>query len=264
MQRLHVYSILARAAIRKNLVYVWSHMANNIGSALFGFIYMALWRAAAHGQPVGSFAASELIHYVAISQLVLWISTFLPRDLGVSNHVRSGQIALEFVRPIAYMPRILASGAGEVAYNILFRCVPLAMVFTVLGDVPWALLAHPVRLLGFLVALIACGLMGLFFQYLIGITSFWTIETRWIRRLYMGLAMFCGGQLIPIQLMPQSLHDLMTWLPFQTMVSFPVSVWLGKATLAMWLSAALWLVLLWSFASMLTKVASRRLVVQGG
>lgn len=264
MQRLRVYWILAGAAIRKNLAYAWAHMANNVGSALFGLIYMALWRAAAHGHAVGSFAAKELIFYVAVSQLVLWISTFLPRDLGVSTHIRTGQIALEFVRPIAYMPRMMASGAGEVVYNILFRCLPLALVFTLLGDVPWGMLANPVRLSAFLAAVMASGVMGLLFQYLIGITAFWTVETQWIRRLFMGVAMFCGGQLIPIQLMPAGVRGLMTWLPFQSMISFPVSVWLRQDSAAMWLSASLWLCALWLLASGCTRIASRRLVVQGG
>jgi ABC-2 type transport system permease protein len=261
---MRVYWLLMKAACQKNMQYAWAHMLNNIGSVLFGLIYIALWRAASHGKAVGSFTPDELVAYIAVGQLVLWLTTFIPRDLGVSNHIRTGQIALELLRPIPYFTRTLASGLGEVMYNFAFRTLPMAITFLFLSVLPIHMLNSPYRVLLFFVA---CGLgsmIGLLIQYLIGISAFWTIETRWARNLYWVFAMFCGGQLLPIHLMPYSIQIILQCLPFQSMISLPVLVWLHKDTGWEWFFSAVWAAILWLTCHWLTIKAVRRLEVQGG
>ncbi|MCL6446470.1 MAG: hypothetical protein K6T83_23990, partial [Alicyclobacillus sp.] len=213
---------------------------------------------------VGGMSSTHLVNYVAVSQLMLWISTFLPADLGVSVHIRTGQIALEFVRPMGYLPRTLWAGAGEIAYNAVFRSVPLAITFTLLGVMPWSDLDGAARIIMVIIAMGFAGLGGLLFQYLIGIAAFWTIETRWSRRLYLALVTLCGGQIIPLQLMPSSLHEVLSWLPFQTLLSFPILVWMHLDTLVMWCTTVVWTAILFGICTWLTKLGQRRVEVQGG
>lgn len=259
-----VYWLLAWLAIRKNTAYVWAHMGNNIGSILFGLVYMALWRAAARGRSVGNLSAHHLVNYIAVSQVVLWISTFLPRDLYVSTQIRSGQIALELMRPIGYFPRTLAAGAGEVVYNFIFRSAPLALTFTVLGVMPWTAIGNGVDAALVAVAFALAGFGGLLFQYLIGISAFWTTETRWARRLFLALVTLCGGQLVPIALMPPGAQQILSWLPFQSLVSFPVLVWMHLASWQTWVSSTGWIALLCCICAFLTWAGRRRVEVQGG
>jgi ABC-2 type transport system permease protein len=239
-------------------------MANNAGSFLFGLIYITLWHAASRGRTLGPFHARELMSYIALSQAVLWISTFLPDGLDIPRQVRTGSIALEMARPVAYAPRMLADGVGQALYNLVFRSGPLIVGFTLMGVFPWrALIAGP-RPVWVLSALAASLLMGVLFQYLIGISAFWTIESRWARRLFMGLTVLMSGQLLPIQLMPAFLRHLLVWLPFQALVSLPVSAWLGVASPEGWISAAGWALVLYGLVRWITARARRRLEVQGG
>ncbi len=106
--------------------------------------------------------------------------------------------------------------------------------------------------------------MGVLFHYLVGLSAFWTIEIRWVRRVFRGLSIFMSGQLLPIQLMPSSLQRALTWSPFQTLVNLPVSTWLGVSSPRAWWSAVVWLGILGGLAWKLTQMAQRRLEVQGG
>ncbi|MDA8193783.1 MAG: hypothetical protein M0Z53_07290 [Thermaerobacter sp.] len=261
---MELYWVLARSAFRKNTAYLAAHLATNVGSLLFGLVYIALWRAATRGHAVGSYSAATLAGYIALGQTVLWLTTFLPRDLGLSALIRSGQIAVELIRPAGFLPRTAASASGEVLYNLVFRSLPMALVFTLLGVFPLQRVAGAGRLPAFFVALLLGVLTGILIQYLIGLSAFWTTETRWARRLYFALTMFCGGQLLPLALMPAILRHILVWLPFQSMLYFPVSVWLGLARGLQWWSAAIWTALLWSLAAWMTRRAMRRLAVQGG
>ena len=259
-----VYATLAGAAFRRNLVYVWAHMATNLGSALFGLIYMALWQAADRGRTLAGWSPHMFAQYIALSQFVLWVSTFIMPYLGIDQQIRSGQVALELVRPVGYLPRMLAAGAGEVLYNILFRSLPMALMFTALGVFPWERLAQPAVLLETLAALGLCGLMGLLIQYLSGMAAFWTVEPRWARRVFFALVMAAGGQLLPLFLLPLWARAVVQWLPFQTLVWLPVAVWLGRAQPGDWISAISWGVAMCALAAVVTLRAYRKLEVQGG
>ena len=254
---------MARASFRKNLAYVGAHMANNAGSFLFGLIYIALWHAASRGRTLGPFHAHELINYIALSQAVLWVSVFLPSGLDMAQQIRTGSVAMEMARPVPYVPRMLAAGVGEAFYNLVFRSGPLVIAFTFLGVFPWEYFAAGKS--GLLaIAIVMALLTGVLFQYLIGLSAFWTVETRWARRLFQGLSIFLSGQLLPIPLMPHALQRFLTWSPFQTLVSLPVSAWLGVERPAAWMAGAMWLVILYLAAWALTRRAQRRLEVQGG
>ncbi len=258
------YYVLGRASFRKNLMYLWAHMANNVGSALFGFIYIALWHAASHGRAVGTFSPHQLVNYIAVTQSVLWVTTFLPRDLGISTAVQTGQIAIDFSRPGRYLPRVVASALGDVAYNILFRSVPLALSFLVMGVYPWRDFLSAATDGAFAAALVLGAITGILIQYLIGMSAFWTFDTRWARRLYFTLTMFAGGQLLPIQLMPPAMRAILTWLPFQSLVAFPVSILLHETYWSSWISSMLWALILTLLAVALTQGARRRVEIQGG
>lgn len=258
-----VYYVLAKSAIQKNMIYVWAHMATNVGSALFGLIYITFWQAASHGRAVGGFSVSQLVLYIAVGQMMLWVTTFLPRELGVTQHIRTGQIALELARPLGYFPRTLAQGLGEVVYNVAFRSLPLGLVFVLLHDL-WLPEANVMHVVTVSISVFMGAIVGLCMQYLIGLSAFWTIETSWARRIFLALVTFCGGQLLPIPLMPALLQHVLVLLPFQTMISFPILVWLGTATVFEWCSSILWCVGLLVLCSVLTAFANRRLEVQGG
>lgn len=239
-------------------------MATNVGSVLFGFIYMALWHATAQGHRVGSFTPHALVAYIAVTPSVLWVTTFLPRDLGIAIAVRTGQIATDFGRPVGFLPRTVAVALGDVAYNAIFRSLPLVLAFVLAGAFPWRQFLSLDTDGAFLLALAVGAMTGILLLYLMGMSSFWTFDTRWARRLYFALTVFAGGQILPLQLMPQSLRHILIWLPFQNLVWFPVSVALHRADGVWWLSGGLWVVLLAWLAYLVTVLAMRRVEIQGG
>lgn len=258
------FYVIGKASFRQHLMYRWAHLGSTAGSALFGFIFTALWQAASRGRAVGSYGPDQLTAYVALTQSLLWLTTFLPRDLGISESVQSGRIATDFARPVEYLPQVFVSALGSVAYNFLFRSLPLATVFSLAGTLPWRAFAAGSRDLAFVASLAVGVVTGVFLQYLIGLTAFWTIDTRWARRLYFGVTMFAEGQLMPIQLMPPQLSRLLTWLPFQSLTALPVSVLLSRAKPAQWPAALLWTAGLAAAALWATRLARRRVQVHGG
>lgn len=69
--------------------------------------------------------------------------------------------------------------------------------------------------------------IGTFFDLMIGIIAFWTVNVWGLRVLKEGVITFFSGALVPITLFPGWLETLSSYLPFQAMVFTPVSIYTG-------------------------------------
>lgn len=252
-----------RMSFRRNLQYRGQHMVNNVASAIFGFIYIALWRAVMAGRPEGGqFTAQSLTLYIATCQCLLWITTFDHSGLQIARRVRDGTIASELLRPVGFAPLQLSQIMGHKSYNFVFRSLVLAAIFrlTVGFSVPaswgaWALSAAA--------WILAC-YTGALMTYFVGLAGFWTTEPSWMYLLLQSLALFLGGASIPMNLLPGLLQSIARLTPFPCMAYYPAAIHLGWAGVEALVPLVVWPVVLTALAAGLTDLARRRLEVAGG
>jgi len=259
-----LYVHIARTGYMRNTAYKWSHMVNNLASALFGFIYIALWQAVAPATtgPGDPYNRSTLVSIMVLAQVFAWVATFLPAGLGIQNAIRTGSIALEVARPVPYFPMVMAREVGSVAYQALYRSLPLAVIFTLTVGFP-----RPASLSGLLLtvpSLVLASYVALTMVYSVGISALWTTEVRYAHWLYMSVSSLLSGGWIPADIMPGWLGTVAPYLPFAATQHYPIRIYLGLAGAEGLLMQALWAVLLTVWCWWITGRAMRRIVVQGG
>ncbi len=254
-----VYVLAARAAVRRELQYRWAHMVNNLGSAVFGFVYIAAWRAVLGRQSLSGVDAAFMTRYMVVSQVFLWLTTFMTFGLGIPEGMRTGSVAADLARPVDFFGLYAAREAGALAYGLLYRCLPMAVLFALTVGFPlpgsW-----PLGLAG--VALGAY--VGLCLNYLAGLAAFWTVQARWAWGLRQTLTLVLGGIAVPPAVYPGWLQGVVAWSPFRACGAIPTLIWLGRAGAGDLAAAAGWAAALTLLARALTGAARRRVEVQGG
>jgi len=260
---MNAYLLSAKKVFRRNVQYRAAHMVNNVASAIFGFIYVAIWQGAAGSSAgVGEYDAATLARWVAFNQVMLWIAVFLPHGLGIPEAVRTGAISLEMLRPLDFHLFVISRELGTIWYNLWYRCLPLALVFgLVIGvHVPQRLSTYPLLLC----AVVLSVYIGLCHHYLIGLSAFWTIQSRWAFQLLNALHVALSGFMVPIDLLPAPFDWIARVLPFAPIHHDPARIYLelsGAEALA-W--PLVWAGVLTLVCRGLTMKARRRLEVQGG
>jgi ABC-2 type transport system permease protein len=258
-----LYVYLARTGYLRNLAYRWSHMVNNLASALFGFIYIFLWQAVA--PPAGSGALynqRSMTHMLVLAQVFAWISAFLPAGLDIQTSVRTGSIALEMARPVPYFAAVMAREAGNLVYQGLYRSVPLALLFalTVGFPAPGSLM----HLLLTVPSLVLAAYIALLMFYTVGLSSLWTTEIRWAHYTYHSLLILLSGGWVPADTLPGVLGQVAPYLPFAAQMFYPVRIYLGFSGMEGLLIQLCWAVALTLWCLHMTACALRRVVIQGG
>jgi ABC-2 type transport system permease protein len=208
-----------RIAFVSNLAYLGELLGKIFFLSIVLFIFMQLWQvtfSATGGTKLGGFSLTEMLWYLAITEAIV-IS--LPRVSSmVDQDVRTGTLALHLGKPLAYPLLMLSTYFGN-------RVFAFSLNFAVSSVVAYALAGPlPVSLPGlaiFLVTLPLSFAIDFLAYFLIGLIAFWLEDTQGLVILYNRASMILGGMLIPLELFPDGLRQVLAWLPFSQVVYGP-------------------------------------------
>lgn len=232
---------------------------------LRAYVFIAVFQASGRAQ-IGGYDLTALITFTALTQA-------LGTPLGVVNWwrevmltIRTGQIANDLIKPFHFFSFWLARDLGRVAFQLLFRSVPVMLAYPLLFPVSWPSSAAQWTL--FLASLLLAALVGFCWNFLINMLAFWLVDAEGVGRFAWLAVAFFSGFLIPTAFFPDWLRLLANCTPLPAIINTPVEIYLGVAQ-----GQQLWLALggqlAWALGLIwLCEAAYRRgclkLTVQGG
>ncbi|MEV4115072.1 ABC-2 family transporter protein [Nonomuraea sp. NPDC049695] len=259
-----LYARLVRYGFRKHATYVWAAIAGAFTNSVFGvlraYILIALWQA----RPgLAGYDMSDAITFCFITQAFIAPMQLFGGGLGLPERIRSGDIALDLVRPASLQLWTLAEDLGRAAYLFLVRGIPPMLVGAALFGIatPNSLGQWLAFLTGFAIAVV----VSFGWRYLMALSVCWLVDDRGVAVASMVLTTFFSGMLVPLHLFPGRLGDLAMSLPWAAMVQLPTDLYLGKApALETFAFQALWAVVLLGLGALATRAIRHKVVIQGG
>src|SRR5205823_5042204 len=115
---------------------------------------------------------------------------------------------------------------GRAAYFLLFRAAPLMLVAQLTFALRWP--ASPWTWLAFAVSLVLANAVSFSWAFMLELTGFWTLQTKGIRQLAMGVMLFLSGFVVPIRLFPDWLRGVVLALPFAAVTQNPCDLFLER------------------------------------
>ncbi|WP_433442792.1 ABC transporter permease [Nonomuraea sp. CA-141351] len=227
---------------------------------LRAYILIALWQA----RPgLAGYDVTDAITFSFITQAFIGPMQLFGGGLGIPERIRSGDIALDLVRPASLQLWSLAEDVGRAAYLFLVRGVPPMLLGAALFGitVPTGLGQWLAFLTGFAIGV----LVSFGWRYLLALSVCWLVDDRGVAVLSLVLTTFLSGMMVPIHIFPGWLRDLAMALPWAAMVQLPTDLYLGKApVLETLVFQALWAAVLLGLGALGTRAIRHKVVIQGG
>jgi ABC-2 type transport system permease protein len=257
-----LFLILARKTYARNLQYRSAHLVHNIASAIFGFIYISIWTGIAGSRSLGEYGVTGMISYVAFNQASLWITSFLNNGLGMEQAVRTGQIALDLMRPVHLFYHLMCKEWGQIAYQAVYKFIPIYMLyfFVLPFYVPPALSTF----LWTALALALAAYISICINFLIGAVALWTTESRWLYWVNYAFSTLLSGFLIPVEWLPGWLSAISHASFYPYLHYVPTRIYLRMESASALAGAALWCLTLTLICLAVTEAMRRKVEVQGG
>ena len=230
------------------------------------FVLKRVWSALYTARPdVLAVPLHDLVVYLTLANLIVWSFPTHTVTRHLRERIREGSVVFDLVRPVGFVPQLVAQLVGALGGAVAIIVVALPVVAVAGSLAPPADAAagalFPVSLL---CAYCIAGLLAV----LLGMIAFWTLETDGLTMLYVLVSSFLSGALVPVSVFPGGLRTLVQWLPFQATTYVPASIYVGGIEGADALRAVGvqlgWVVLLGVGAALVWRRAVRRVVVQGG
>ncbi|MDI4648890.1 ABC transporter permease [Cohnella hashimotonis] len=253
--------VLARSAYESRLQYTASHAVRTVASVIFGMIYISIWQGIGDQYALEGYGREGMVAYISFNQVILWL-TFTSHGLGLEDRVRTGQIALDLIRPVHLFVFSAGREAGSILYNVLFTALPLYVLYALFVGLPVP--SDPERWLRTLAALVMAAYTGICISYCIGVTALWTVESRWFSLLNYSLSFVLSGFLMPIAWMPGWLQTISRLSPYPVFNDIPTRTYLGYAAPTWLLAPVFWCLLLTLACIAATSAVRRKVEVQGG
>ena len=268
MNNFNIPALLAfiSTSFKNQLVYRianWSGLCTNI---FFLFIRAGVFIACYENRDV--VAGLDIISTLTYLTLTQSFFTLMPHlgNMGLSEHVMSGQIAIEINRPMNFYLMYMAKRIGIFFYYVLYRFMPILAVgyFSGLLSGPASYASLPLFSLSvFLGFWIAVSIM-----FLVESTSFWFQTDRGLKVCMYGVFAFFSGLLIPLNYFPDWAMNITRLLPFAYTFNTPTQVYLGLESAgqtAMNISGQFIWAFILSFCCLLVlKKGENKVVIHGG
>ena len=261
-----LYLAVGVGGFRRYATYRAATAAGIFTNTVFGLIlvytYTALWD---ERPQLGGYDLAQAVTYV-------WVGQSLFKALAnggggvegeLMERIRTGDIAVDLYRPADLQLWWLAADLGRSSFELLARGVPPFVLGSLLFDL--ALPTDALTWLAFLVAVVLAMLVSFGIRYLVALSAFWLLDGTGVAQMVMFVGWFCSGMILPLNVFPGLLGEIVRALPWSALLQAPADVLLGEGDpLGTYAFQAMWAVLLLAAGRLVQGMATQRVVVQGG
>ncbi len=258
---------LAGAGFRRYSTYRQATVAGAFTNTVFGFVrcYVLLSVADAAGRVAG-YDRPQLVTFVFAGQGMLAVVNYWGAT-DLADRVRTGDVVADLLRPLDPMVNHIATDLGRAGFAMLTRFVVPVLAGFLAFDLylPGHVHTYVLFAVSLLLAVLVCSAC----LYLIALTTFWLLDIRGVRQLWLIASGAGSGLLFPLPLLPDGVVTVL-WVctPFPALMQAPLDVLVergGAGHAGVLLAGQLaWLGVLVGLGRLVQHRALRRLVIQGG
>ncbi len=260
------YFTVFKMRLRMELQYRGAMIGGILCQMFFGLILIALYRALYEGKPQ-SVPVENIATYVWLQQA--FFRMMLASDNELVDKIRTGDISYDLCRPVNmygfYYARIMA----QKLMGSLMRAVPMLIMAALLprgwrinlpASLPGFLLFIPALVLGLLCV---CALENITIAF-----TMITLDPRGMQGLLNLLMLTLSGNILPLNLFPESWQKVITLFPYAQLLDAPIRLYTGEYlpanAIRIYAIQIFWVVVLIALGVSMWNANRKRMIVQGG
>jgi ABC-2 type transport system permease protein len=225
-------------------------------------VLLAVWRMILAGkEPVAGMALPAVLTYTLIAEV--FGPQLTPRT-NLDWALWQGTIVGRMLQPLSVFGQFTAEAAGKWLFELCAFSIPLLLLAPLLGVQPLPASAAAGAL--FAISLLLGISVGLALEFIFGALLVILQLPLWaVTQIRSALTTLFSGALLPLALLPPTVGAIFSWLPFASMASAPLQIYIGAGDAPALLATQVgWSLALWPLAGWLWRAGRERMVSYGG
>jgi ABC-2 type transport system permease protein len=228
------YSAVIRMTWIQALEYKANSMVGTFAIVTGLFIEYLIWKlifASRQGELVNGFNFESLIVYIFLCLIVGQLKSSWVTSSQMIEDIREGGLNKYLIRPISYYAYNFALFIGS---NSLFYLVYSVLIIALPFVVPAEVFQTSPQIFGFLFTLLISIYLSYTIYFSMVCLAFWFGEVNSLVTSYNLGMIVLSGQMIPLQLFPESALRIINMTPLPYLVDLPVSIATGRLPVEDW------------------------------
>ncbi|MCH7730635.1 ABC-2 family transporter protein [Patescibacteria group bacterium] len=173
---------------------------------------------------------NKILTYV-FGILLLRALVLSARAVDVAGEISRGDLTNYLLKPINYFRYWFTRDVSSKALNLGFAIIEASVLFLLLRP-PFFIQTNFPILFGFLLSVILAILLFFSILFLVNMIAFWAPSMGWSAQFLVIVIVveFLSGAIFPIDILPNAIQGILSYLPFPYLLYFPLQIYLGKLT----------------------------------
>lgn len=262
------YFGIFKMQFKGELQYRAKALSGVITQFFWGLMYICLYTAFMKNGTVNGFTLDQMTTYVWLGQAFLAIR-FVVIGKHATTEITTGNVCYKFVRPINLYDLWFAEFTGEKLASTILRFAPILLVGFMLPTgfkmtLPVSFVAFTLFLVSLVLGLVMSIALSMFAVDIV----FKTLSGKGAVNIVTTICGLLGGMYVPLPMLPQSLQNVLNYLPFRFISDLPFRIYIGNVgtidgLIYCGISLA-WLIVLIFLGKLLIKNSLKKTIIQGG
>ncbi len=214
--------------LQSNLVYRVNFGIRGFFSFFHLIVVFILWSAVYQQEKaINGFTFAQTFTYFVTLIVVQFMIGAFNEDYQISEEIRNGLINQFLLKPVNYFAYRFSIYLSARLVTGLLILVPLVVLYPLLRA-HLAISFDAWRVAAVIPALLMSALIQFGIAYIFGMLTFWFLEIQGFVILSMAFESLLGGQIFPLDLLPNSFFNLSAGLPYFYQMYFPVALLTGR------------------------------------
>ncbi len=270
-RKIKVYLAYFKIKFLNEIQYKIAAIAGIITQFAWAGMYIMLYSTFLKNGTSGDYTISQMSTYIWLQQAFYMMFNMWSVDKEILEQCKTGDIAMELVRPIDIYSIWHAKTLGRKSALVTLRAIPIILLCTlpVFGEYGLSWPVSITAFIFFMITLILSVTIIMSYVMLMYVCVMKTVSDKGIRVAFQMLIEACSGSLIPIAFMPDIVIKILKFTPFYYMQNASFNIYNGyitniKEMIEIICIQFLWLIILTAIGKKLTRKQLRKIVVQGG
>jgi ABC-2 type transport system permease protein len=202
---------------------------------------------------IQNYSTSQLITYYLTAIIIGRLVEYHFADWQADN-IRTGRFSINLVKPLSIAPSLFANSLSGKIMLFFITTIPLFSIILFFFR-QYLILPHINQIVPFIIMLVLGNLISFFLEMIIVACAFFLKNVNGIRHFKWMSTAVLGGYIIPLTLLPNWLQTITNFLPFKYLYFAPISIFLGQMNnqqiITSYLTAIIWIIILWSIQKLL-------------
>jgi len=262
------YRGLFKMSFKGELQYRAKALSGIATQFFWGIMFIYLYTSFMKSKIIDGFSISQMASYIWLGQ-AFFALRYIELPKKCAKEIENGDVCYKFVRPINLYNQWYFEHLGYKLSSTLLRFLPIVIIsFMLPSNIGLSLPASFNAFILFVITLIIGALMTSAISMIVVFLTFKTLSAKGTQSIVNTLCGLLGGFFIPIPLMPQTIQNVLNYLPFRFIVDLPFRIYIGniniKSALIFTLLSLSWLIILILIGKILMSKALKKTVIQGG